>query len=65
MNDFKGRNGGAGGTLSDDELAALLSSAELLQTDAKTAHLDFVAYLAEMTVLQIKHEIAQRAGPTA
>lgn len=65
MNDITGRNGGAGGTVSDDEIAALLSSAEQLQTDAKAAHLDFVAYLAEMTVLQIKHEIEQRAGPAA
>ncbi len=62
MAGIKGQNGDAGDTASDHQLKALLSSAEHLQIAAKAAHLDFVAYLAEMTVLQIKHEMAQRAG---
>ncbi len=65
MTDVTGPNGNADATASDEQLSALLSAAERVQTSAKEAHLDFVAYLAEMTVLQIKHEIEQRAGPAA
>lgn len=43
------------------ELNELRSSAQALRERAKAAHLDFVAYLAEMTVLEIDQEIERRS----
>ncbi len=61
MTDITGPNGNADGVASDEQLSALLSAAERVQASAKEAHLEFVAYLAEMTVLEIRQEIAHRA----
>ncbi|MEM8685933.1 MAG: hypothetical protein AAGF81_01290 [Pseudomonadota bacterium] len=43
------------------ELDELRSSAQALRDRAKAARLDFVAYLAEMTVLEIDQEIERRS----
>ncbi len=61
MTDITGPNGNAEAGASDEQLSALLATAEQVQVDAKQAQLEFVAYLAEMTVLEIRQEIARRA----
>ncbi len=65
MTDITGPNGNADGAASDEQLSALLSAAERVQTSAKEAHLDFVAYLAEMTVLELRQEITRRTETSA
>ena len=50
------------GKPSGEELLALLNSAAELRDRAKTRGLDFVAYLANMTVLEISHQLARRTG---
>ena len=52
-------------TTSDQDLVALRSSAEAVRDRAKAARLEFVAYLAEMTVLEISEEIARRSSDQA
>ena len=58
----QGPNGNSDRASIERELQALLASAEQVRERAKTARLDFVAYLAEMTVLEIAQEIDRRSG---
>ena len=62
--DITRSNGNVDGVPTNAQLADLLTAAEKVQQDAKDGHLDFVAYLAEMTVLEIRREIANRAEET-
>lgn len=61
MTDSTGPSGSAKGGASAEQISILLSAAEQVQASAKEAHLEFVAYFAEMTVLEIRQEIARRA----
>ena len=61
MADITGPNGNADSGASDEQLSALLASAEQVQANAKEVQLGFVAYLAEMTVMEIRQEIERRA----
>ena len=62
--DITRSNGNVDGVPTNAQLADLLTAAEKVQQDAKDGPLDFVAYLAEMTVLEIRREIANRAEET-
>lgn len=64
MAETTGHDGGPAGPAGAQQLDALLASAQELQSAAKAANLEFVSYLAEMTVLEIKHEIARSADPS-
>lgn len=63
MTESQGSNGTSNKTTSEHDLRALLESAEQVRDRAKAARLEFVAYLAEMTVLELNQEIARQSGP--
>ena len=63
MSDFEDSGGSHQGGYDAYGAQSLLPLAEKLRDDAKTQNLEFIAYLADMTVMEIKREI-ERQDPT-